>query len=194
MSEGGRMSTTDDGIPASVVEHWLTMGPGGPIMLRDHYLIQRMAESNAERVPEGRVVPTQSSEASTAKEPIVSISPERQPLDHRAINHDLAVFTTHPIVGAGLPLWLPAGAVIRHELELFAAEIARHDGCVAVYSPVLAKRALFETSGHLGEVQRAHVPSDANRRGRVRVASCELPAPRDIYAAASGPTASSRSG
>jgi len=32
MSEGGRMSTTDDGIPASVVEHWLTMGPGGPIM------------------------------------------------------------------------------------------------------------------------------------------------------------------
>jgi threonyl-tRNA synthetase len=63
-------------------------------------------------VPEGRVVPTQSSEASTAKEPIVSISPARQPLDHRAINHDLAVFTTHPIVGSGLPLWLPAGAVI----------------------------------------------------------------------------------
>jgi threonyl-tRNA synthetase len=107
-----------------------------------------MAESNRERVPEGRVVPTQSSEASTAKEPIVSISPERQPLDHQAINHDVAVFTTHPIVGSGLPLWLPAGAVIRHELELFAAEIARHDGCVAVYSPVLAKRALFETSGH----------------------------------------------
>ncbi len=114
----------------------------------DHYLIQKMAEFNRERVPEGRVVPTQSSEASTAKEPIVSISPERQPLDHRAINHDLAVFTTHPIVGSGLPLWLPAGAVVRHELELFAAEIARHDGCMAVYSPVLAKLSLFETSGH----------------------------------------------
>ena len=32
MPEGGHTSTTDDGIPASVVEHWLMMGPGGPIL------------------------------------------------------------------------------------------------------------------------------------------------------------------
>ena len=32
MPEGGRTTTTDDGIMASVVEHWLTMGPGGPIL------------------------------------------------------------------------------------------------------------------------------------------------------------------
>ncbi len=69
-------------------------------------------------------------------------------LDHRDINRDVGVFTTDPIVGSGLPMWLPAGAIIRRELELFAAEIARHDGCQPVYSPVLAKRALFETSGH----------------------------------------------
>lgn len=75
-------------------------------------------------------------------------SPEPRQLDHRDINRDLDVFTTDPLVGSGLPLWLPAGAAIRHELELFAAEIARGDGCMAVYSPVLAKRALFETSGH----------------------------------------------
>lgn len=78
----------------------------------------------------------------------MSISPEPRPLDHRDINRDVAVFTTDPSVGSGLPLWLPAGAAIRHELELFAAEIARDDGCMSVYSPVLAKRALFETSGH----------------------------------------------
>jgi hypothetical protein len=29
MPEGGRTTTTDDGIMASIVEHWLTMGPGG---------------------------------------------------------------------------------------------------------------------------------------------------------------------
>ncbi|MHB8294323.1 MAG: threonine--tRNA ligase [Acidimicrobiales bacterium] len=75
-------------------------------------------------------------------------SPEPRQLDHRDINRDLEVFTTDPLVGSGLPLWLPAGAVIRHELELLAAEIARGDGCMAVYSPVLAKRALFEASGH----------------------------------------------
>jgi threonyl-tRNA synthetase len=81
----------------------------------------------------------------------VTISPEPRPLDHRDINRDLAVFATDPLIGPGLPLWLPAGAVVRHELELLAAEIARDDGCLAVYSPVLAKRALFETSGHFAK-------------------------------------------
>jgi threonyl-tRNA synthetase len=76
------------------------------------------------------------------------ISSEPQLLDHRDINRDLGVFATDPLVGSGLPLWLPAGAVIRHEVERLAAEIARADGCMGVYSPVLAKRALFETSGH----------------------------------------------
>lgn len=74
--------------------------------------------------------------------------PEPDLLDHRDLNRDLAVFATDPAVGSGLPLWLPAGAVIRRELELFAADVARGDGCLGVYSPVLAKRALFETSGH----------------------------------------------
>ncbi len=75
-------------------------------------------------------------------------SPEPNLLDHRDINRDLAVFATDPAVGSGLPLWLPAGAAIRRELEQFGAEIARNDGCFGVYSPVLAKRALFEASGH----------------------------------------------
>ena len=72
-------------------------------------------------------------------------------LDHRELNHDLAVFATDPLVGAGLPLWLPAGAVIREELQAFAKEIARADGCQGVFSPVLAKRALYERSGHLAK-------------------------------------------
>lgn len=69
-------------------------------------------------------------------------------LDYRDLNLDLPVFASDPLVGSGLPLWLPAGAVIRRELEQLAWEIARRDGCVSVYSPVLAKRALFERSGH----------------------------------------------
>lgn len=73
---------------------------------------------------------------------------DEERLDHRDINIDLAVFTTDPEVGTGLPLWLPAGAVIRGELERLAKDIARADACVGVYSPVLAKRSLYETSGH----------------------------------------------
>ena len=68
--------------------------------------------------------------------------------DHRDINTDLPVFATDPLAGAGLPLWLPDGAVIRDELQRLAKDIARADGCESVYSPVLGKRALFERSGH----------------------------------------------
>ncbi|WP_323100830.1 threonine--tRNA ligase [Intrasporangium sp. YIM S08009] len=68
--------------------------------------------------------------------------------DHRDLNHDLDVFATDPLAGAGLPLWLPAGSVIRHELERLARDLAHADGCVGVHTPVLGKRALFERSGH----------------------------------------------
>lgn len=73
---------------------------------------------------------------------------EKPYLDHRELNTDMAVFATAPTIGAGLPLWLPAGAAIRRELERLAEDIAIADGCLPVYSPVLAKRALFEKSGH----------------------------------------------
>jgi catalase len=49
------VTTTDAGIPAASDEHSLTVGPGGPILLQDHYLIQKMQAFNRERVPE-RVV------------------------------------------------------------------------------------------------------------------------------------------
>jgi threonyl-tRNA synthetase len=74
--------------------------------------------------------------------------PDQLAADHRHLNAELGVFATDPLVGAGLPLWLPAGAVIRQELEALARQIATRDGCQPVYSPVLAKRALFERSGH----------------------------------------------
>src|ERR1700722_17823991 len=48
-------TTTDAGIPAASDEFSLTVGPGGPILLQDHYVIQKMQHFNRERVPE-RVV------------------------------------------------------------------------------------------------------------------------------------------
>ncbi|MFC5834282.1 catalase [Nonomuraea insulae] len=49
------ISTDDAGIPAPSDEHSLSVGPNGPLLLQDHYLIQKMAHFNRERVPE-RVV------------------------------------------------------------------------------------------------------------------------------------------
>ena len=70
------------------------------------------------------------------------------PADHRRLGRELELFAVEPIVGAGLPLWLPAGAVVRAELERLAAEEAVRGGCQRVYTPVLAKRELYERSGH----------------------------------------------
>ncbi|MEJ2695746.1 MAG: catalase [Candidatus Sulfobium sp.] len=45
-------TTTDAGIPVSSDEYSLTVGPDGPILLQDHYLIEQMANFNRERIPE----------------------------------------------------------------------------------------------------------------------------------------------
>ena len=45
-------TTTDAGVPVESDEHSLTVGPGGPILLQDSYLIEQMAQFNRERIPE----------------------------------------------------------------------------------------------------------------------------------------------
>ncbi|GAA3602687.1 catalase [Kineosporia mesophila] len=46
------VTTTDAGIPVASDEHSLTVGPDGPLLLQDHYLIEQMANFNRERIPE----------------------------------------------------------------------------------------------------------------------------------------------
>jgi catalase len=55
MSDQRPVTTTDAGIPAASDEFSLTVGPGGPTVLHDHYVVQKMQHFNRERVPE-RVV------------------------------------------------------------------------------------------------------------------------------------------
>jgi catalase len=45
-------TTTDAGIPVASQEHSLTVGPDGPVVLQDFYLIEQMANFNRERIPE----------------------------------------------------------------------------------------------------------------------------------------------
>ena len=68
--------------------------------------------------------------------------------DHRRLGRELELFTSHELIGAGLPLWLPKGATIRRELEAYITEEERRDGYQHVYTPHLAKQELYETSGH----------------------------------------------
>jgi catalase len=47
-------TTTDAGIPVASQEYSFTVGPDGPVLLRDFYLIEQMANFNRERIPEGQ--------------------------------------------------------------------------------------------------------------------------------------------
>jgi threonyl-tRNA synthetase len=68
--------------------------------------------------------------------------------DHRRLGRELDLFDTDPLMGAGLPYWLPDGAIVRHELEEYVRELESAAGYRHVYSPVLGKRELYEISGH----------------------------------------------
>ncbi|MGH3974745.1 MAG: aminoacyl--tRNA ligase-related protein, partial [Pseudonocardiaceae bacterium] len=68
--------------------------------------------------------------------------------DHRRLGRELELFGSDPLIGAGLPYWLPAGAAIRHAIEEYIREVERRAGYQHVYSPVLGKRELYEISGH----------------------------------------------
>ncbi|MGW4243053.1 threonine--tRNA ligase [Nocardia sp. NPDC004722] len=68
--------------------------------------------------------------------------------DHRKLGRELGLFDTDPLIGAGLPYWLPDGAIVRHSLEEYIRAVERRAGYRHVYSPVLGKRELYEISGH----------------------------------------------
>jgi threonyl-tRNA synthetase len=69
--------------------------------------------------------------------------------DHHKLGRELELFDSFPLVGAGLPIWLPNGAVARHAVEAYLYDLERRNGYQHVYSPPLAKREMYERSGHL---------------------------------------------
>ena len=69
-------------------------------------------------------------------------------IDHRRLGRELDIFDSDPLIGAGLPFWLPAGAAARHEVESYLHELERRAGYQHVYSPILGKRQMYEISGH----------------------------------------------
>jgi threonyl-tRNA synthetase len=68
--------------------------------------------------------------------------------DHRELGRDLEIFASAEQVGAGLPLWLPNGTAIVAELERYITGVERRAGYQHVRTPVIAKRELYEQSGH----------------------------------------------
>jgi threonyl-tRNA synthetase len=68
--------------------------------------------------------------------------------DHRLLGKQLELFTIDPMVGSGLILWLPKGAVIRRQLENFLYAKLLEIGYLPVYTPHIGRIELYQTSGH----------------------------------------------
>ena len=73
---------------------------------------------------------------------------EAKERDHRKIGKELSIFATNDLVGKGMPLWLPNGAIVRRELENYIYNKERKMGYKHVYTPVVGTTSLYKTSGH----------------------------------------------
>lgn len=68
--------------------------------------------------------------------------------DHRKLGRDLDLFTFSDLVGSGLPLYTPRGALIRRLLNEYIESLQTIKGYTQVWTPQIAKAELFKTSGH----------------------------------------------
>jgi threonyl-tRNA synthetase len=69
--------------------------------------------------------------------------------DHKKIGKEMELYMIDEMIGRGLPVWLPNGEIIKSSIEKFALETEDMYGYQRVTTPVLGKKQLFETSGHL---------------------------------------------
>ncbi len=84
---------------------------------------------------------------------------EAQERDHRKIGKNLGIFTSHDLVGKGMPLWLPNGAIIRKELENYIYAKEQKLGYKHVYTPCVGTVDLYKTSGHWDHYKENMFPS-----------------------------------
>ena len=84
---------------------------------------------------------------------------EAQRRDHRRLGRELDLFTFAEEIGAGIPLLLPHGAIIRNEMERLIRELQLERGYTEVWTGHLARSELFERSGHLENYRDVMYPA-----------------------------------
>ena len=83
---------------------------------------------------------------------------EAKKRDHRKLGQELGLFTISPLVGTGLVLWKPRGAMIRHILEEELRKELLACGYQPVYTPHIGALDLYRTSGHFPYYKDAQYP------------------------------------
>ncbi|MEO0560491.1 MAG: threonine--tRNA ligase [Chloroflexota bacterium] len=73
---------------------------------------------------------------------------EAKKRDHRVVGEKLNLFTINPLVGKGLILWKPNGAILRDTLERWLHDLQVRRGYQPVVTPHVGNIELYKTSGH----------------------------------------------
>ncbi|MEK7142378.1 MAG: threonine--tRNA ligase, partial [Patescibacteria group bacterium] len=73
---------------------------------------------------------------------------EAEKRDHRKLGKELGLFVFSDLVGPGLPLYTPKGAIIRRQIQNYSNELRSKIGYQEVHTPQINKAELFKTSGH----------------------------------------------
>jgi len=73
---------------------------------------------------------------------------EAKKRDHRLLGEQLDLFVISPLVGKGLPLWMPNGAILRDTLERWLRDVQVNNGYLPVVTPHIGNLNLYKTSGH----------------------------------------------
>lgn len=95
--------------------------------------------------------------------------------DHRKLGTELDLFSFPELIGSGLPVFHPKGAMIRMEMEEYSRAQHIAAGYSFVNTPHVTKAALFQTSGHLdwyadGMYPPMHLDEEVDADGHVRKA------------------------
>ncbi len=75
---------------------------------------------------------------------------EAKKRDHRVLGQQLDLFSIQELAGPGLIFWHPKGGIIRKEMEEWMRSEYLKRGYSLVYTPHVARRQLWQTSGHEG--------------------------------------------
>jgi threonyl-tRNA synthetase len=94
--------------------------------------------------------------------------------DHRKIGKDLGLFTFAPDIGAGIPLFLPKGEMLRHLMEDYVREVQTRHGYDHVWTGHLANEHLYVKSGHIEHYRDDMYPPmvDGETRYRLKPMNC----------------------
>jgi threonyl-tRNA synthetase len=106
---------------------------------------------------------------------------EARARDHRKIGKDLELFAFSPDTGAGIPLFLPKGEMVRHLMEEYVRGVQTRYGYEHVWTGHLVNESLYAKSGHLEHYRESMFPPMIDGETRYRLKPMNCPSHMTLY-------------